>query len=228
MKFDSHGLIVMEHVDFPGSVGDSCAETFRYFLLRRFLRIGNDEEKVEAALTATKTGAGLLRHPNAPWREDDFSCDQWLPRFLTLAVLRPQVLTEAIRIRAQRFRTGNGDLVSPVAFAAIIRFLRDKATWLDLTLWLQTFLFQFPIRWNDERRWFEKSSESSSDYLNWFMYLIYTEIHGPSFWSVRAKKRVDPKILSQKVEHYYRGEPHAFVLPLYEEAIRKIWPSCGF
>jgi hypothetical protein len=223
MKFDEYGLIVMEHVQFPGNVGDSCAETFRFYLLRYFLGLEEDLSPINIALAATSSGRGYLRHPQSPWREDDFSCDQWLPRYLASSIAHKKDKAETFAIKAANYRTGNGDLISPLAFAAIKRIEAEEGQWLDMTLWLQTMLFQIPFRWNDERTRFERSSNSSSDYLNWFMYLIYCELTGSSFWSRKAKRAMDPTMLISKIRHYYRSEPDPIILPLYEAAVKQLY-----
>lgn len=74
MKFVD-GAMVMEQCEWPGSVGDSCAETFRYGILSG-----------ESMNVTPFIGEGFLRHPSLKgkegWDEADFSNDQLLPMML--------------------------------------------------------------------------------------------------------------------------------------------------
>jgi hypothetical protein len=53
--------------------------------------------------------------------------------------------------------------------------------------------------------------ESSCDYLNFIHCLAYAPR-----W---LRRLVNKETLIQKVEHYYRNEPNAIVVPLYKTAI---------
>lgn len=226
MKFDKFQMIELEQCAAPGNIGDSCAETFRYWLLKYFVAGRDDQfvgtDLIREAMANTKTDLGYLRHPESPWRENDFSSDQWLPRFLVAATLSIHFEANEMIGRTPK-RTGNGDILSPLCEAAIDRYYtRDQLTWRDVALYGQALIFKFPWRWNDEKKWFERSSGSSADYLNWFMFLMFCE-GKPSFWSKRAKKAVKPEVIIQKVRDYYKPEPRAFVVDLYERAVKKIY-----
>lgn len=75
------GMIIMQQTAWPGSIGDSCAETSRAIVL--------DKDGLSTA--AFSTEKGYLRHPSAPegWRESDMSNDQLLPLMLVDASVKP-------------------------------------------------------------------------------------------------------------------------------------------
>lgn len=225
MRTDQYGLILMEQTGFPGNVGDSCAETFRYALLKQFLGQPLPEEEVLKAISNTETTRGFLRHPTSPWRENDFSGDQWLPRFLAITPFKPFCAQMMIvRLGVDGYRTGNGDPIAPILYAAVKRFgNNNQPTFFDVALLIQVPLFLLPFRWSESRGWFESNKDSSADYLNWFIYLVHCEIHGHSLWSKLSKRWMNPKRLIEKVTQYYKVEPNAFVVPLYEQAVKRMW-----
>lgn len=81
MKFDEIGCMVMEQCEWPGSVGDSCAETFRYAIL---------SQSQARTVSRFVTEKGYLRHPSLAgkpeWDEADFSNDQLLPFMLATGI----------------------------------------------------------------------------------------------------------------------------------------------
>lgn len=207
MKYDDYGTLVMEHVDFPGSVGDSCAETARY---RHLIMCAGHPLKLEP-LDKFITDKGYIRHPDSPWREDDFSSDQALPLYLALRKFEhvsPRAEEMRNRIKSAGWKTGNGDLISPLFFALLVK----NDTLLFLALLAQALIFKIPWRWNDEKRTIESSEGSSCDYLNWFHAALYIN---PRYrrWMVS-----DAKLISM-VEHYYKNEPNSgWVVNAYKEA----------
>jgi hypothetical protein len=82
MIIDEYGLIRTEHDTMPGAIGDSCAESARYYLLKKGLYQMTKAEEVNfaRAFRHLRTDQGYLRHPLAPegWRESDFVTDQAL------------------------------------------------------------------------------------------------------------------------------------------------------
>lgn len=204
----------MEQVGFPGNIGDSCAETFRWILLRKYLKWPISYTEVTSAIRQTSTGTDqYLRHPESPWREDDFSSDQWIPR---------ATVVTGMAVNAGS-KTGNGDTYSIIAQALIKRVRAGKGTMWDFSLYAQLLAFKLPYRWSDSKKWFENNDESSADYLNWFIYLVFCEMDGHSYWSQTAKNGMDPYVLIAKLRSYYRNEPNPFVLDAYETTIKQMW-----
>lgn len=82
MKFDSLGCMVMEQCEWPGSAGDSCAESFRHKILAG--ECANSERNPFIIPN------GFLRHPSLidreGWDVADFSNDQLLPMMLCKGV----------------------------------------------------------------------------------------------------------------------------------------------
>lgn len=205
VKIDEYGCMEMEQVKWPGSIGDSAAESGRYehlkMLLGDYVHICNLENFV--------TPLGYVRHPTAPtdpdWREKDFSSDQSLPLYLAWRKGANFARTNQMERRYRRdlFRTGNGDLLTPGLFAEMY------ASWLRVPLLLgQLALFKFNWRWNDEKNKFEENEESSCDYINF----IHVAVYAPRW----LRRRIDPSKLHAKVVHYYAPEPNcADLLALY-------------
>lgn len=210
MKYDDYSCIIMEHVGFPGNVGDSCAETSRYKNLLMYTGRPQHLEPLQQFIT----DKGYVRHPDSPWREDDFSSDQALPLYLALKKFKhvsPAAEQMKARIKDAGWKTGNGDFISPLFYALLV----ENKTLLFIALMTQALLFKFPWRWNDEKHWFESTKGSSCDYLNWFHAALEID---SSKW--RRRMISDDKLI-EMVKHYYAGEPRSdWVVNQYIEAIR--------
>jgi hypothetical protein len=214
MKYDDLGLIVMEQGGFPGNIGDSCAETCRLEVLKTVLHKGNPSLAIEEFVTET----GYVRHPSAPegWREEDFSSDQALPLFFAFEMNDPRYASAMEdRFQSEGYRTGNGDLITPGLFFALMgwRLL------LSFTLVVQALIFKLPYRWNDSIKWFEKSSGSSSDYLNWVITYLYCQYHGYHLFSDIAMWMVGVDKCFAEISSYYAPEPNAFVVGYYKAVL---------
>lgn len=209
MRIDEYGTIELEQCSWPGSIGDSCAETARY----AHLLMLNGEYRLPVLLNRFITHTGYIRHPTAPdgWRESDFSSDQALP--LYLALKRNAAIPELLQAESRlRWRTGNGQLVSPALFFAI----RRLDVMFSLVTLAQVALFKLPWRWSDERHWFERSEGSSADYLNW----LHCAVYCPRW----IRRLISADLLKQKIADYYKPEPNsAFLLSLYNKIIEKYW-----
>lgn len=222
MRIDEYGCIEMEQCKWPGSIGDSAAESGRYehlnMLLGNYVHICNLENFV--------TATGYIRHPTAPdagavlpngevtkesWRESDFSSDQALPLYLAWRKGGNYVRTNQMERRFRRnfFRTGNGDLLTPGLFAEMY------APLLRVPLLLaQLAIFKFKYRWNDELNRFEENTESSCDYINF----IHVAVYAPKW----LRRRIDARNLYNKVRDYYNVEPNCvFLKSLYHQVIFK-------
>ena len=179
MKIDEYGCVVMEKDGTPGDLGDSCAESSRLDIIAPVHRHKLD-------LNAFVTANGFVRHPKSPWREDDFSNDQALPLIL------------ADYIRGAWWKIpGTNTIASPGVWAAV----RGNWKLLALTVKMQNLLFALPYRWSDSKKWFERTSGSSADYLNYFVSIVFLRRRG-----ITVKMR--PETLD-KVRSYYANEPRS-------------------
>lgn len=208
MKIDEYGCLVVEHVPWPGSIGDSCAESARYehlkMLLGDYVHTCNLERFV--------TPLGYLRHPTAPetgaelpngevlkesWRESDMSTDQALPLYLAWRRGTNYTRTSQMerRIKSNGYRTGNGDYISPGFYAE----LKDSQILRSLFLLIQILFFKLPYRWNDEKRTLELTTGSVADYLNY----IHCAVYAPKW-----VRRIGPSknVLYKAVTTYYQPE----------------------
>lgn len=217
MIFDSYGCLRMEQCAFPGSVGDSCAETSRLAILTAYL---DKDTSHRGVLLNFFSQFGVLRHPDSPWRENDTSGDQVMPLLIALHVSGLYANAEAL----MQPRTGNGDLVSPLLYATQKRF-SGKASWFwDLAALGQALISKLPFRWSDDKRRFTQSSDSSCDYLNLLMYIIYAKMVSGETWPVKlARYLVGYSIFAEKISKYYAPEPNPFVVLYYIRALDEIY-----
>lgn len=206
MRIDELGCVEMQQTGWPGNIGDSAAESGRLehlrMLLGEYVSISN--------LDMFVTSLGYVRHPKVPpeWAEKDFSSDQALPLYLAWRRSGNYSRSEEMR-RRLKYKTGNGDLLSPGLFAEM------HAEWLRVPLLLtQLAIFKFPYRWNDERRSFERTKNSSADYINF----IHVAVYAPKW----LRKLISPKTLMDKVMDYYEPEPQsAMIKNLYFNVVNK-------
>lgn len=217
MYIDKYRCIALEQCKFPGSVGDSCSETSRYAHLKMLL----GDYNWDYDLNVFKVYNGFVRHPElehfidskgVSWGASDTTSDQMLP--LYLASRKSSILLAYdinSYINNNWYRTGNGDLISPGLYAE----LKDSQLLRTPLLVGQVGLFHFKYRWNDEKNKFEETEGSACDYLNF----IHVAVYAPAW----VRKLTDKEILKQKVRQYYKDEPNAFVVPLYEAVLDKYW-----
>jgi hypothetical protein len=215
MKFDSYGCLVTER--WPegevGNLGDSQAESSRLACLCMYVGIPNET----ASLKKFRTEIGYLRHPSPDlpmdWRESDSTTDQVICWYLACLRAHPELATEMKdRLKKWGWRTGNGDFVSPLFWAVLNN---KKLWWVKTCLWTQAQLFKIPWRWNDEKKWFERNEDSSSDYLNWFIVAMF--IPG-------ASKYIPLETLWSKIQHYYKPEPNCeWFLDIYKRALNRFY-----
>lgn len=212
MYYDNLGLICSNTSEPPAGLADSCAETSREERLMQILGITPTTERLLNFITPL----GYVRHPSPTlpidWRENDFSSDQALPLYLALRYAR---MSEAdvmkAKIKANHWRTGNGDLVSPYFFAALI----DSVLLMSIVCLIGALVFTFPFRWSDSKKAFESSANATGDYLNYFHCLPFTYS-----W---VRRTIDAQRLMEKIRTYYLFEADSdALLRLYAQAIAKV------
>lgn len=236
MKFDQYGLIEMEQNGWPGSIGDSCAETFRYFHLMSFYpNVNSLAVNVAVALSRVITTKGLLRHPTAPyhddkgnsWREDAFSFDQWAPLFLGAEAWGFEFSCKHFQggIERNLFRTGNNQFVPLTYFTIWGRHYQSYGVVWDIPLYLQGLAMKyFPWRWNDGTKKIENTKNSSADWLNFVHILLQAERLGHTKLSLKTKKMFDAKEILEKIRNYYEPEPNSnWLVELYEPIIVRVF-----
>lgn len=206
MKIEN-GALVSEIGEWPGCYGDSCANTARHYLICRSLEL----DVTHLNLKQFRNDHGYLRHPliKDVWGEDDFSGDQALPLFLAFKLDYPEMAQEMKqRIKDNWWRTGNNRLASP----ALISELNNNSTMRNFCLRTQAKIFKLSFRWSDATHWFEPSSGSSADYLNW----MFSALQAP----VEVRRVVQPGLLIEKVSQYFATEPnHEVILKGYTDMI---------
>lgn len=213
----------MEQCLAPGSLGDSCAETFRAYLLNLYTT-AVFPFGVKIALINTKTPNGYLRHPFVPegWREEDFTSDQFIPRMMFDIEGMWKFLKE------HRFCTNSlkTKLANPGVLAVNARARNKPSALFDLAILGQVLLWKLPFRWDDGKQSFEPNTQSSCDYLNWFCMIVQCEMHGHTIVSELAKRLVKPATIKTKVLEYYAPEPNnLWILELYNKAIDRAYES---
>lgn len=239
MKFDNLNTLYMEHEGPPNCYGDSCAETSRFWhlLYIREKVINNGimihpsiqpiQQDIRTSLNNFITDKGYIRHPLVPedWKETDFTSDQGMP--LYLAFDKWNLVDEQTqmynRLKENKWRTGNGDIIAP-PFIAIL--LRPKYKYLaDLIIFFQAFIMKFfPYRWNDGKKCIESTENSSGDYLN-FVHAVFNSIYyGDTFISKWTRKLFTKEFINGKLEHYYKPETNVrWLLDIYKEVVNKVF-----
>jgi len=201
-----YGELISETSEAPGCYGDSCAETSRYYILK-----WPDADKSTLSIFITNTF--FIRHPESPWREDDFSTDQALPFFLATCSAKMYH-----QLKANHWRLPNGHFISPVFYA----ILTNRKWLINLCVFAQTLIFKLPWRWDDGKKKFTKNT-NTSDYLN-FYHIAYPM----SKW---ARKLVSKEKMISAIESYYESELQASkdkeltleIINLYKREIEVIW-----
>jgi hypothetical protein len=203
----------------PGSIGDSMAETSRMVNLIDHINYSDMIEMMEftTILMNFRTATGYIRHPAAPicddkghsWRETDTPTDQCLPWYLAMPHM-PDKEEMRERIKANYFRTGNNNFVSPVFFAVLV----ESKLLTSIFCYLQILIFDCPFRWSDALKKFEKSDNASADYLNWF--------HASLTAYDWARFHMPKDRFMKKVRGYYANEPNSeWIVNLYQMAADK-------
>lgn len=243
MYFDNVA-IYMEQTQPPGSYGDSCAETSRYFDLLRVREskgLSNEhlprhtEKEAKESLTYFRTDSGYVRHHNVPedWKEKDFSSDQAMPWYLATEKWDMQAQANEMRSRivSNDYRTGNNNVIA-LPFAAVI--YRKNGSFdlylTDLVILGQALLLKyFPYRWNEAKANkgeypIESTKDSTADWLNFLHAIFNQEYYGHTFISTFTKSLFTKEELYSKLEAYYKPEPNAeWVLEAYKEVIDRMF-----
>jgi hypothetical protein len=116
------------------------------------------------------------------------------------------------RIELAGYKTGNGNYIEPMFFAALI----DSVFLMSLFVLIQALIFKFPWRWDDGQGKFVSSGSSSCDYLNW----MHVALRCP-LW---VRRSVDKNVLMGKIAAYYLQEPNVqWFTDLYAQTILRYW-----
>lgn len=248
MKFDQFGFLESEKdpEGDPGRIGDSTAETFRWYGLAAtayFLDAlpipDNIADHVASLYQRIHTDAGYLRHPLAPvkdakgknWREPDFSDDQAIALLMGLDAWGLHELGSELVTSIQNAggKTGNGDYVHPTFIASGLRFADHPSNFCDFSILSQGLAMKyFPLHWNDgkwqKREWpVELASESTTDFLNWTHLIFQAERHGHTWITERARSIFTEDQIMEKINSYYAKEPNPLILAMYRPVVRGVF-----
>lgn len=218
MKIDEHGCVIMQSVGWPGDIGDSCAETGRYIVLR-----GSADPQIN--LMAFVTDIGFIRHPTSPWKEDTFTTDQAL-YLLMAADLTDRPLRDIVvsKLRRMGWQTAPGKPAHPNLY-----FLAHRWYQLcGLTEIAQMMFNLIPFRWHDgndgteswgafrRRFWRFKSAEGSTvSFMTTLLGCIFLKRVGVR-WPLRILNK--EKYLA-KTRAYYANQPNSeWFVAMFERA----------
>lgn len=223
MYIDNYGTISMEQCEFPGSIGDSAAESGRYAVLAYIN--GNFQSGIK--LQAFLTPSGVIRHPQSPWGVSDTSTDQIVPLIAASTLLEPKITDTIIQqIKDNGYKVSNGNLINPGVLANIKRHTGSTfQSVYDIAFLGQAFMFKLPFRWSESKHWFEKTEGSSSDYLNFTNGLLLAKIRGGlTFPQKLTLKLIKKEEILQKIKNYYKPEPNSeWLIKEYEQALEKLY-----
>lgn len=212
MKIDEYGVLVSEIYDegndvlYAGNRADSMATTSRWIDLLLLL---NEPAPLVSLQFITATGYQSHPSPRMPenLKETSISSDSALPYYL---VTKSKQMLD--RIESAKWCTGDGRPVSPAFFGA----LHDSVLWMSVCVLIQALIFKFPWRWDDGKKKFTSSANSSCDYLNWF----HVALRCPRW----VRRSVSKDTLANKISAYYKNEPNvAWLTFLYGQAIERYW-----
>lgn len=215
MKIDQLGCVVMEKDGMPGDLGDSCAETGRYVILK------NDDHDVN--LLAFMPAYGFFRHPNVPpaWGPADFTSDQgnylmMASRLVALTYFC--IVRDRVKARGWRWAIGGHRLMIDSICIA-------NQWWnlLGVCALVQMLFNAFPIRWSDAHDrtgvwnyWrFTWSNDSTISFVTVFVTMVFLKRVGVT-WPSKFFNR--EKYLA-KVKSYYANQPNSdWFIQLFEKA----------
>lgn len=213
MKFDEYGCLVMEKDGMPGDLGDSCAETCRYVILK-----GSAIYPVTVTFSNFSTPLGFVRHPDAPndWRENDFASDQCLPLLMATDLFDGvdfSIFSDRIK---HTWATAPGKVASPGVMCVTCQWLHL----FGFLLFIQFLIFKIPWRWSDDKRiksWWKlvSSDGESADWLNYYTSFVYLASKGITW----PQAFLDKTKAMTKVRSYYANQPDSdWVVTNYEAA----------
>lgn len=218
MKVDHHNVLILEEVGLPGDLGDSCAETGRYTVLSNlvgYFPYGKDLS-LEAFIGRDN---GFVRHPDVPesWKEKDFTSDQGINLIYAYDIQGPANVTYAVKYQMRWFTAKYNKISLPSVMAASRGMLRT----LNVLNAVQGLIFRIPFRWSDSKRKFEKSNDSSADYLNWIVTCAYLKLKGRD-----PIMNVDQSVVEEKIRNYHANQNNvAEMLALYMAACRILYKN---
>lgn len=210
MRIDGYGCVVMEKDGPPGDLGDSCAETGRYMVLLGMM--------YNAKLMPFLTDAGFLRHPDAPWREEDFTSDQALYLLMAADLTSAGLfLTIVNKIKALGWRTAPAKIASPDVIALCTRSYQTLAA-LNVA---QMLINKFPWRWDDSNqtatKWwrFVRSEGSTVSFMTVFVAMVFLKRKGITW----PQKFWNKETYLAKAKSYYENQPRSlWFTELYDRA----------
>lgn len=207
IHFEQHGGI------WPSSVGDSCAETARAFVL------GDPRIERDDLVTFIGPHGGYVRHPSLAelvgWDAADFTSDQALPLILGFDHKMP----------ALYWRTAPSKLAAPGVMAAA----RNWWTLLGIINLIQAALFLIPYHYSDDERLsgfnrIVRTDDQYADYLNWFVVVYFLHKKGYTKLVRAMTQLVDRFELLRRVRGYYAPEPNSeWIVALYERASLEVY-----
>lgn len=207
IHFEQHGGT------WPSSVGDSCAETSRAYIL-------GDKRLEKLDLVNFIAEIGYVRHPSLAkldgWDYKDFTSDQALPLILGFDHPMP----------ALKWKTAPSKLASPGVMAAA----RNWWTALGVINLVQAALFKYvPYRYSDDERLsglrrIVSTDDQYADHLNWFVVVYFLHKKGYTRLVRAQTQLVDRMDLLRRVKGYYAPEPNSeWIYKLYEAASLEVY-----
>lgn len=227
MRFDDDLLLVSEVSSYPGSHGDSCANTARFQILTN--------GPTAHVLNKFFVNEGQVRHPSLygyvsdkgeSWSYDDFSVDQWIPLFIATMLYEPILAKRMlVKLVENKWRVGDGTLINVMFISIFARAARKSSWFKDLPILIHALGTLIPWRWSDADKRIESSEGSSADYLNWFLSVMYAHRTKSNTLSIKLSKLIitETKLLA-KIKDYCRIEPDGeWLVALYETSIKEVY-----
>lgn len=218
MRIDEHNVLIIEKDGPPGDLGDSCAETGRFVVLSNYV-VGRFEATTLNLDAFIGRNGGFVRHPDVPedWKEKDFTSDQGINLLMAYYVMSMGI-GGGFNYCASNMKwfTAKYNKISSPGVMALARKKLHILNWINA---LQGLVFRLPLRWSDAKGWFDKSHDSSADYLNWIVVAAFLDSVG-----VKPILNVDRRELESKILSYYSNQQNTkLVTDLYMAATEMLY-----
>lgn len=213
MKVDQYNVLIIEKDGPPGDLGDSCAETGRYTTMSLLVNFYPYGKRLN--LLTFITSKGFIRHPDVPddWKENDFTSDQGVNLLQALQLTNSYAFAEVSR--RMKWRTAPSKISLPAVMATSRKMYRTL-NWINA---IQGLIFKLPLRWSDAKGWFDKSHDSSADYLNWIVTAAFLKLNG-----VKPILNVKRDVLVEKITSYHANQQNTSgILELYALVIEDLY-----
>ena len=211
MKRDQLGCLIRERYDdngpdWAGNYGDSCAETFRAFILDKNLPL--------VGLFNFHTDKGYVRHPKVAslWPESDFTGDQFIPLIMVFQMIYPN------RAIHRLWKVpGTNKWLTPAGWFLVRKHYRL----FNLANIVQGWIFNLSWRIADGGK-IERSEGKVQDWLNYIAIYVFLKRIGKWATLNQSEERCMKAIRKYYLEGNDKEPNGEWVVEMFRNAIKKV------